>query len=207
MLHLAEAQELEAVSADAGKTVFVYDPQQPAPSVGGNLLGSGGMSMPGGAKRLPEIGARSDVISFVSELFEQDLHIAGKICAELYVSSDVPATAFTVTVSEVNANGEAIHMRDDITDIRWRDERTVEDYTPGQIVRLNLELLDVVWTLKSGSRIRVDISSSNFPMYHAHPNTEEPWAAQTQLRKANQSVYYGEEMPSKIMIPIQSTPK
>lgn len=206
-LYLAEAQKLETVVPKVGKTMFVYDPQQPAPSIGGNLLGSGGMSMPGGAKRLPEIDARSDVISFVSDLFERDLHIAGKICAELYVSSDAAATAFTVTVSEVNANGEAIHMRDDITDIRWRDEGRVEDYIPGKIVKLDLEMLDVVWTVKSGSRIRVDISSSNFPMYHIHPNTDKPWADETASPKAKQCIYFGNEYPTRIMIPILESDK
>lgn len=202
-LHLAGGNQLTPAPGESGKISYVYDPQQPMPSVGGNMLGSGGMTAPGGAKTLAEVGARSDVISFVSEPLDQELPICGKMCAALYVSSDAPATAFTVTVSEMNANGASIHICNDITDIRWRDENTLQEYRPGDVVKVRLEMLDTLWTVKAGSRIRVDISSSNFPMYHVHPNTDKPWGEQTACRKANQSIYFGEDHPAKISIPVR----
>lgn len=206
-LYLAGNQKLEAVPGKGGEIDFIFNPEKAVPSLGGNMLGSGGMSAPGGVKRQPPVGARADVISFVSDPLEQSIHITGKIQADLYVASDAPATAFTVTVSEVNTNGDCYNICDDITDIRWRDETTVKDYTPGEVVKLHIELLDVVWTTKHGSRIRLDISSSNFPMYHVHPNTDKPWAEQTATRKAKQNVYFGEGTPSKIIIPVEKPRK
>lgn len=203
-LYLAGNQKLETVSVQNGDISFVYDPENPVPSLGGNMLGSGGMSAPGGVKKQPPVGAREDVISFVSDPFTRKFSIVGKMQAELYVASDVPATAFTVTVSEVYASGECYNICDDITDIRWRDEKTVENYYPGDVVKLHIELLDVVWTVKPGSRIRVDISSSNFPMYHVHPNTDKPWAEQISVCKAKQHIYFGEGTPSKIVIPVEN---
>lgn len=204
-LYLADRQRLSVSTEENGHADYIYDPEKPVPSLGGAMLGSGGMSAPGGVKRQPQIGSRDDVISFVSSPMEQEVCITGKVQAQLYVASDAPATAFTVTMSEVRENGDAYNICDDITDIRWLDENTVADYIPGTAIKLHIEMPDVVWTLKPGSRVRVDISSSNHPMYHIHPNTDQLWAEQTASVKANQSVYYGEHTPSRIVIPVRET--
>ena len=67
---------------------------------------------------------------------------------------------------------------------------------------MKLSMLDCVWVIKKGSRLRVDISSSSYPAYHVHPNTEEAWADATETDVAEQTVYFGANHPSKISLPI-----
>lgn len=182
---------------------FAYDPTKPLQTICGNALGTGGKNTPIGPKEQRKIGERSDVISFVSEPLAEPMQLCGSMKAVLYVASDAPATAFTVCVSEVEENGRTYNIRDDITDIRWRDESTITDYTPGECVRLELDLLDVTWLVKKGSRLRVDISSSNFPMYHVHPNTTEPWGEAKEKRIAHQTVYVGGNSASCIQLAVK----
>lgn len=148
------------------------------------------------------VGAREDVLSFVSAPLEEDLPLAGAIQAQLYVSSTAPATAFTVKIMEVGENGAAMNVRDDITDIRWMDEDICSEYTPGEIRCLTISLCDCCWMFRKGSRIRVDIASSNFPAFHLHPNTVQLWSQTTQSQTAEQTVYCGGRTASRIILPI-----
>lgn len=182
---------------------FIYDPADPVHTICGSALGTGEENPPIGPKEQRKLGERSDVISFISEPLENPVQLCGTIKAVLHVSSDAPATAFTICVSEVEESGYTYNIRDDITDIRWRDEKTVSDYTPGECVRLELELLDISWQIQKCSRIRVDISSSNFPMYHVHPNTTEAWAEATKKRIAHQTVFLGGDTGSYIELPVR----
>jgi 4-hydroxy-3-methylbut-2-enyl diphosphate reductase IspH len=73
--------------------------------------------------------------------------------------------------------------------------------TLGPIIH-NSHVSDITWMLKKGSRLRIDISSSLHPLYHAHPNTEENWAVATERVTAKQTIYCGTEYPSKLVLPI-----
>lgn len=204
IFHLAANGCLGTSSVEDSSSVeYTYDPQDPVPTICGNALGWDGMNGGLGPKLQRAVGERADVISFVSEPLEEELNLSGKIHAKLFVSSDAPATAFTVCVSEVGADGKTLNIRDDITDIRWRDEEVFEDYTPGEIVCLDLDMIDITWKLRKGSCIRVDISSSNFPMYHTHFNSTEPWYEQTSGKKAKQKIFCGGEYDSCVILPIK----
>lgn len=181
---------------------YYYDPKDPVKSYGGNVLGTGVKNKDIGPVEQKAIGSRPDVISFVSEPLKAEMQLAGSIKAHLVVSSDAPATAFTICISEADSGGHTLNIRDDISDIRWRDEDTFEKYRPGEKVSLELELIDILWKVKAGSRIRVDISSSNYPIYHTHPNSAEPWAMGPEKRIAMQTVFCGGEDGSYIEFPI-----
>lgn len=189
--------------ASRNSAMFTFDPNNPVESICGNVLGTGEKTSKSGPKEQRKIGERPDILSFVSESLENSVQLCGRIKVGLTVSSDAPATAFAVCVSEMEANGHTYNIRDDITDIRWRDEHTVMQYTPGECVHLELELPDICWLIQKGSRIRVDISSSNFPMYHVHPNTTEPWGKTQKKIVAEQTVYMGADTASYIEIPIK----
>lgn len=135
---------------------------------------------------------------------EESRYRTGQIQAQLYVESTAPATSFTVRVSELFADGRAFNVRDDITDIRWVDEERIEDYEPGSVRRLSIQMTDIIWKLKAGSRVRVDISSSNFPAYHIHPNTDRLWAEETRKVSAKQHIYTGGRYPSCVILPIDA---
>ena len=186
-----------------GTVEYRYDPQKPVESQGGNLIANhhNGSEAPECSCFQPEAGYRDDVVSFLSDEFTREYLIAGKIELHLYVSSDVPATAFSVKVMEEYADGKTVNIRDDITDIRWRDEQSTEKYCPGECVELVLEMLDICWLVKKGSKLRIDISSSNYPAYHVHPNTEEPWYDAMESATALQKIYSGGVYPSRMILP------
>ncbi len=203
IFYLAANGTLSSEVGEAGSISYVYDPEDCPENLWGNILGDGSVQNYGGPRKQRAIGSRSDELYFISGVMEEDIDIAGAIRAELYVSSDAEATAFSVTVSEVFENGDTINIRNDITDIRYLDEDSYADYIPGSIVKLMLTMLDVTWRVKKGSKIRIDISSSNHPAYHVHPNTVECWSGATKSKIANQTVYYGGKQKSCVILPMR----
>lgn len=196
-----------SLSEKAGKSQqkqsYTYDPKNPFESYYGNALRVEANNAGWGPQVMKKPGDRDDVLSFISGKVGKGQAICGSIKADLYVSSDCPATAFTITVAEVGKDGKTYNIRDDITDIRYVTETEIQDYTPGEVRHLEIELLDIYWKLQKGSRIRVDISSSNYPMYHIHPNNTELWGEQVPETVAHQTIYFGGKTPSGITIPLQ----
>lgn len=184
---------------------YIYDPQNPVESIGGTLLANNRdpMGQPECSTKQPQPGYREDVVSFVSDVFTEDTSINGAMQMNLFVSSSVAATAFTVKVMEMYPDGRSMNIRDDITDIRWTDEETEQSYEPEEVRELKFTLLDISWRITSGSRLRVDIASSNFPAYHVHPNTEQLWIQTTDIVKARQKIWCGGMYPSRIILPAE----
>lgn len=202
-LYLAAGGAADSEAGEAGSAGYVYDPENCPENEWGNILGDSTKTNYGGPRKQRAVGSRSDELYFVSDVMTEDINISGAIRAELYVSSDAEATAFSITVSEVFENGDAINIRNDITDIRYPDEDSFADYVPGSMVKLSLTMLDVVWRVRKGSRIRIDIASSNHPAYHIHPNTTECWANATTSKIAHQTVYYGKGQESCVILPVR----
>jgi putative CocE/NonD family hydrolase len=183
---------------------FQYDPSSPVPTMGGTILVNfdNPLELPDTSVRQDEPGSREDVISFISETMKEDLCIAGEIKVHMYVSSDAEDTAFTVKVSEVFPDGKAYNIRDDITTIAFRNKAPQPlTYKPGEIINLEMNLPAIMWNVKKGSRIRLDVSSSNYPMYHIHPNVAGIWSLQTNVKIANQTIHAGGSLQSYIDIP------
>ena len=199
---------LRATKEKAAKTVsYVYDPKNPVPTQGGAdllaWLNPGGKVPQPGPVLQDQPGTRSDVITFISEPVAEDMTIAGRIQVNLGVSSDAEDTAFTAKVMEVLPDGKAYNIRDSITSLAYRNgAKAAQTYKPGSVVDVKLELWPVTWTIKKGSRIRVDISSSNFPTYAVHSNVAGPWAQQANVKVANQTIYIGGKHGSFIEIPL-----
>jgi putative CocE/NonD family hydrolase len=184
----AEAPEREQ------QVSYTYDPDDPVPMRGGAgslafLLADGG---PVHSVLQDGICDRTDVLSFTTPVLEAPLHIAGPIRVALSVSSDAPDTAFTAKLVEVRPDGHAFNVRDGITSLAYRDdERAAAPYEPGSVVGLELELWPIEWRVQPGSRLRLDVSSSNFPAYHAHPNRAGVWSLQADAVPARQTLHAG----------------
>ena len=179
---------------------FIYDPQNPVISHGAESLFSSQSGV--GSLIQPECGYREDVVSFISGTIVDPVEIGGKIRVKLYVSSDVQDTAFSAKLMEIFEDGTTVNIRGTITTLAYRNGRTERgDYTPGEIVEINLEMWDISWMLKKGSKLRLDISSSDFPQYSIHSNFPGNWAMQKETQKAVQTIYTGEDYPSAIEIP------
>jgi putative CocE/NonD family hydrolase len=182
---------------------YNYDPENPVYTKGSESMLATIDEI--GSKLQPEPGYREDVISFVSDTLTEDIRIGGRMNVKLYVSSDCDDTCFTAKVMEVLPNGEAYHVRSSLSTLAYRNNaRTRLEYRPGEVVEINIDLLPVIWNIKAGSRVRVDISSSSFPEYSIHSNYAGVWSLQDKTRVAHQQIHIGGSYPSVLEIPILS---
>lgn len=146
---------------------------------------------------------RDDVLSFLTEPLTEDLKIAGNISLHLTVASDAEDTSFTGKVIEVLPDGRAVNIRDSITSLAYRNNAEVPQlYNPGEPVEVELHYWPIEWTVKKGSRLRLDISSSDFPKYHAHPNRAGNWAEIADVRKAIETLFAGQGVESYMELPL-----
>ncbi len=182
---------------------YRYDPEHPVPSHGAESLLYTSNEI--GSKEQPPCGWRDDVISFVSEPFQEDNSILGKITIRLYVSSSAKDTAFTAKVMEVRPNGKSYNIRSGITTLAYRKgpDAERESYPANSIAEAKIEMWDVSWLLHRGSRLRIDISSSDCPQYSVHTNQEGIWALQHSSIIAQQAIYTGKIHPSQVILPVE----
>ncbi|MCC8045131.1 MAG: CocE/NonD family hydrolase [Clostridiales bacterium] len=166
---------------------FIFDPEHPVPSCGGEALLTS-MNLAGSLPQ-PEPGWRDDVLTFLSPVLEKPLNIFGKIQVKLAVMTDAEDTAFTARLSQVLPDGKAYHMRSSIT--RILADQT--DYQPGTKTTVQITMWDVSWQVPAGCRLRLDISSSDFPQYAVHSNYAGAWAIQKKVCKAKQTIFCGED--------------
>lgn len=200
--YLAENGKLakDYLQSSISNIQYDYDPTNPVLSIGGETLFNS--STRRGSQLQPEVGYRPDVLSFVSEPLSEPLLIAGQVKINLHVSSDCDDTAFTYKISEVFPDGKTYNIRTGITTLGFRnnplgDRQTFE---PGSDVELSIESLPIMWQLQPGSKIRLDISSSDFPQYSVHSNYAGVWSAQGKTRVAHQTLFLDDK--SRIEIPL-----
>lgn len=186
-----------------GMLEFTYNPDEPVISVGGETLFTSEKTR--GSRPQPAIGYRDDILFYQTAPMEEDVTIDGKIKAVMYMSTDVDDTSLTFKVSEVMPDGTAYNIRSGITTLGFRNNRlgARQTYTPGEVVELNFEALPIVWKIKKGNSLRIDITSSNFPEYSIHSNYAGVWSKQTKNRVAHQKIYMDAKHPSRIMIPVR----
>lgn len=180
----------------AGKVEYIYDPDNPVPSLGGESMLKTMEHV--GSMLQPEAGWREDVISFVSEQVKEDFVIGGKIRVYLTVASDCEDSAFTAKLMEVRENGESVNIRSSITTIAA--DRSDGAYEPGTRTEVCIEMWDIAWLVKAGSRMRLDISSSDFPQYAVHTNYPGIWSEQEKCRVAHQTIFC--DGNSRLEIPV-----
>ena len=175
---------------------FRYNPLDPVPTRGG--AGMLAFLLPGfdGAEpaNVLQTGLcdRADVLSFQTPPLDSSLLIKGKISVNIKVASSAPDTAFTAKLIEVFSDGRAVNIRDNITSLVYREGGFNRlDYTPDEAINVNIDMWPIEWRLSAGSRIRLDISSSDFPKFHAHRNRIGPWAEQDSVEVATQTLFSG----------------
>ena len=156
-----------------------------------------------GSIHQPQPGYRDDVVTFLSEPVQEDTEIEGKIRVRLFVKSDAEDTAFSAKLMEVFENRECVNIRGSITTLAYRNGNPHRGtYTPGEIVEICIEMWDVSWMIRKGSRLRLDISSSDFPQYSAHSNYAGIWSEQAETKKAEQTILMGGQYPSEVILPV-----
>ncbi|HIQ85116.1 MAG TPA: CocE/NonD family hydrolase [Candidatus Cryptobacteroides excrementigallinarum] len=193
---------LKTSEPQASSVSYVYDPENPVYAEGGEtLFTSSGRR---GSLRQSPAGYRDDILSFVSGQLEEDMTIAGNVKVYLKVRTDADDTAFAFTLSEVTPSGEAYNMRTSIATLGYRDGllKPRVEYRRGSTVVLEIEALPIMWTVKAGNSLRLDIKSSQFPEYAVHSNTAGVWAEQARTVVARQTVFVGGEDGSRVVFPV-----
>ena len=152
---------------------------------------------------------RDDVLSFSSEPFTTAVELTGPIKAILYVSSSAVDTDFTVKlIDEMPPNrdypkGYAMNLTDGILRCRYRESFEAPSFmTAGQVYKIEVEIFPTSNLFLAGSRIRIDISSSNFPHFDVNSNTGDPEGPWVRWEKATNRLWCCDEYPSAVMLPM-----
>ena len=181
---------------------FTYDPMNPVPSHGGNVCCTGN-AVQGGAFDQQEMETRNDILVYTSEVLEEGVEVSGFIESTLYVSSDVKDTDFTIKLIDVYPSGEAYNLDETIQRVRYREGYDKEVFMEkGQVYKVDLTPMSTSNYFKKGHRIRIEVSSSNFPRFARNLNTGGRNYDESKGIIAHNRVHHSSEFKSMIRLPI-----
>jgi uncharacterized protein len=187
--------------ADEPADGFVYDPNDPVPTRGGTTLMSLGMA--GGVFDQGDIEDRKDVLVYTGEPLENDLEVTGPVTMTLYAATTAPDTDFTAKLIDVRPDGYAHNIVDGIVRARFREStRHPTPVEPGRVIAYEIDLWCTSHLFKAGHRLRLEVSSSNFPRYDRNPNTGRPFGTDVELRTARQTIFHDGDRASHVTLPI-----
>ncbi|MEO8502209.1 MAG: CocE/NonD family hydrolase, partial [Vicinamibacteria bacterium] len=151
---------------------LIYDPMNPVPSYGGNVCCTGN-AVQAGSFDQRKMEARADILVFTSDPFKEDTEVSGPITPTLYVSSDAKDTDFTVKVIDVDETGAAWNLDESIQRMRYRDgyDKPLIWMEKDKVYKVTLQPLNTSNLFKAGHRLRIEVSSSNFPRFDRNLNT------------------------------------
>jgi putative CocE/NonD family hydrolase len=203
-----------------GTTSFQFDPRHPVPTIGGNISSNNDIMLQGawdqrggphiwnGQEPLP-LSARNDVLVFQTEPLPEDVEVTGELAVKLWVSSSAVDTDFTAKLIDVYPPSPAwpggfdLNIGDGIQRLRFRESLQKEVLAePGEIYPMTVKLYPTSNIFKRGHRLRVDISSSNFPRFDVNPNTGEPLNQHRRQVVAVNTLHHDADHPSHIVLPV-----
>jgi putative CocE/NonD family hydrolase len=182
---------------------FVYDPMNPVPSYGGNVCCTGN-AVTAGAFDQRKMESRADILVYTSEPFREGTEVSGPIDLTLYVSSDAKDTDFTVKVLDVYPDGTAYNLDENIQRLRYRDgyDKPPVWMEPGKVYKVLFQPLTTSNYFDAGHRIRVEISSSNFPRFDRNLNTGGNNYDEVKGVVAHNSVHHSKQYPSQVTVSV-----
>lgn len=188
----------EQDNADA----FTYDPMNPVTSYGGNVCCTGN-AVKGGSYDQQVMETRNDILVYTTDPLKEGVEVTGSVETMLYVSSDVKDTDFTVKLIDVYPDGSAYNLDETIQRVRFREGYDKELFMEkGQVYKVELTPMSTSNYFKEGHRIRIEISSSNFPRFARNLNTGGNNFDEKEGIVAHNKVHHSNEYPSQIRIPI-----
>jgi putative CocE/NonD family hydrolase len=178
---------------------FVYDPDNPVPTAGGcNLL-----NCPVGPRDQTAVEKRADVLVYTSSELKNGLEVTGPVKVILYAASTAVDTDWTAKLVDVYPDGRPISLCDGIVRARCRESSDKPAFLqPGKAYRYEIDLWVTSNVFLAGHKIRVEISSSNFPRFDRNLNTNDPWATATKGVVATQTVFHDGQRASHILLPV-----
>jgi putative CocE/NonD family hydrolase len=219
-LHADGALSLDRPSDDDSRTTYTFDPRDPVPTVGGNISSNTPLMTNGGydqrpralthaaSNRLP-LAERRDVLVYRTPPLEHDLEVTGTVLVHLWIASTAPDTDFTAKlIDEIPPNGDYplgfdLNIGDSILRARYRKSLDrPEPLLPGQAEQLTIRLYPTSNVFKKGHRIRIDVSSSNYPRFDVNPNTGDAPSTHRLMVTADNTIYHDRDHPSRVELPI-----
>jgi putative CocE/NonD family hydrolase len=219
-LHPGGVMGTEKPRANAAPVKYLFDPKHPVPTLGGNVSSQGELMFQGAADQRcrPDwwlcadqkpLSSRNDVLVFQTPPLGEDLEVTGPLVVKLWAASDGKDTDFTAKLIDVYPPskdypaGVDLNVGDSIVRARYRKgPGKAEFLIPGQPQEFTIELYPTSLVFQKGHRIRVDISSSNFPRFDVNPNTGEPLNDNRRTRVAENTIYLDAAHPSRIVLPV-----
>jgi len=179
---------------------FVYDPDDPVPSHADTTSYNPFRVGPHDQRPIEE---RQDVLVYTSEPLEKSLDVTGPVEIILHAASSAANTDFTAKLVDVYPDGRAFNLCEGIIRASHRNGgKVTSNIEPGKVYEYRIDLIATSNVFQAGHRIRVEISSSNFPKFDRNLNTGLPAATDTTWAKAEQTVYHTREYPSRIILPV-----
>jgi hypothetical protein len=193
--------DLQIPDSDEPEDRYVYDPANPVPSHGGRALYLG--RLVGGPLNQRHLETRDDVLCYTSSRLDQPIDIAGTVALTLYVSSTAPDTDFVAKLCDVHPDGRSIVVCDGSLRTRYRCGFNLEvALEPETFVALTLDLGEIAWRFAAGHRLRLDVTSSNFPHLDRNLNTGHPLGTDREGVSATQVIAHSATKPSHLTLPI-----
>jgi len=185
---------------------FVYDPASPVPTLGGNSCCS---SVPNGPHNQEKIEARDDVLVYTTPPLTEAVEVTGPLTMKLYAATSGADTDWTAKLVDVWPDGYAQNIQDGILRARYRRGKAEPASLPesGKVYAYDIDMWATSNAFLPGHRIRLEISSSNFPHFDRNLNTGEDPATGTKMQKATQTIYHSAKYPSYILLPVIPSPK
>lgn len=182
---------------------FTYDPMNPVPSIGGNVCCTGN-AIKGGAfdQRMNE--GRTDILVYTTDALKEGVEITGFIKSTLYLSSDVKDTDLTLKLIDVHPDGKAYNLDETIQRVRYREGYDKEVFMEeGKVYKVDLTPMSTSNYFKKGHRIRIEVSSSNFPRFARNLNTGGNNYDEREGLVARNTIHHSKKYPSQIELPIR----
>jgi hypothetical protein len=191
-----------AAPAEEKADQYVYDPNDAAPTIGGPLCCGALPTGIGPQDQRPAEG-RADVLVFTTPAFAQDTEVTGPVTLDLYASSSAVDTDFTGMLVDVWPNGFAQNLTSGILRMRYRNSQEKPELAnPGETYHVKVDLWATSNVFLAGHKLRLEVSSSNFPRFDRNLNTGEIQARGTRMIKATNVIYHDKAHPSALIVPV-----
>lgn len=182
---------------------YVYDPNDPTPTIGGPLCCGPFPPAGPGPQDQRSVEARKDVLVFSTPPLSREMEVTGPILLDLYISSSAVDTDFTGKLLDVWPNGFAQNLTEGILRLRYRDSQEHPELAnPGEVYHISVDLWATSNVFLAGHKLRLEISSSNFPRFDHNLNTGDDQARGTRMVKATNVVYHDKSRASAVILPL-----
>ncbi|MGH7504703.1 MAG: CocE/NonD family hydrolase, partial [Longimicrobiales bacterium] len=198
---LGDGELRRGAPADGPPDGFTYDPADPVPTMSSRTAGSRS-GIPAGSVDNRAVETRQDVLVYTTEPLREGVEVTGPVTATIHFETDVPDTDITVKLLDVSPDGKALNLTHGVARAKYRESYAEpKPLETGVIYELEVELFPTSNYFEAGHRIRIEVSSSNFPLFARNLNTMDSDTG-VEMRQAHTRIHHTPEHPSRITLPI-----